>query len=53
MEGLKISANTPADIERLLRALTKHESNFGPVQVTKAASRKASAKRAVKRPSGK
>jgi hypothetical protein len=50
---LKISANTAADVERLLRALTKHESNLGPVQVTKAANRKVPTKRAVKRNSGK
>jgi hypothetical protein len=49
----KITANTPADIERLLRALTKHERNLGPVQVTKAASRKASAKPAGRKLSGK
>ena len=50
---LKICANTTADVERLLRALAEHERNPGAVQVTKAVSRKASAKRALKRPSGK
>jgi hypothetical protein len=44
---LKITANTAADAERPLFALTKHEKSLGPVQVTKAANRKSPAKRAV------
>jgi len=32
----KITANTPADVERLLKALTKHEKELGTLHVTKA-----------------
>lgn len=32
----KITANTPEEVERVLAALTRHEKQLGPLQVTKA-----------------
>jgi hypothetical protein len=49
---LKICANTAADVERLIRAVTKHEKMLGPVHVTKAAGGKAPGKRAGRKLSG-
>jgi hypothetical protein len=51
---LKISADTPSDVERLLSALTKHEKKLGSLHVTKAKSAaKVPVKRAVRKRSDK
>ena len=50
----KVTANSAADAERLLAALTKHEKEIGPLQVAKArkkpAKKKATAKSKKKTP---
>lgn len=43
----KVTANSAADAERLLAALTKHEEQLGLLQVTKARKKKSLKKKAV------
>lgn len=45
----KVTANSAADAERLLAALTKHEKEIGPLQVAKAPKKRAKKKAAAKR----
>ncbi len=49
----KVTANSAADAERLLAALTKHEKEIGPLQVAKAPKKRAKKKAAAKKKTGK